>query len=69
MKVDFDDDGMEPSKRSSFDRQNCAWLGESPPKASRMGLTSLNDDDEDKNILRARTRMLIAMTTVSIRKA
>ena len=35
MKVDLDDDGMEPSTRSSFDGLNCAWLGENPLKLQR----------------------------------
>lgn len=66
MKFDLDEDGMEPSKRSSFDGQDCAWLGENPPKPSRVGLISLIDDDQGKTILRAKTMMLIAMITVSM---
>ena len=51
---DLDDDGIQPSKRSSFDGQNCSRLAKNPLTASKVGLISFNDDDydESKTILR-----------------
>ena len=61
---------MEPSKRSSVDGQKCTWLDKNPLTASRVGLISFNDDDDDERItiLRTMKMMLIAMTKRSIAK-
>lgn len=54
-KFDLDDDRMEPSKRSSVDAQNCSRLDKNPLIASRVGLTSFNDaEDESKTNLTRR---------------
>ena len=43
------------AKRSSVDGQNCTWLGKNPLTASRVGLVSFkDDDDESKTNLRRR---------------
>ena len=60
---------MQPSKRSSVDGQKCTWLGKNPLTASRVGLISFNDDDDERiTILRTMKMMLIAMTKRSIAK-
>lgn len=52
-KFDLDEDGMEPSKRSYVDAQNCSRLAKNPLTASRVGLISFKEDeDESKTILR-----------------
>ena len=55
VKFDLDDDGMEPSKRSSVDAQNCSRLAKNPLTASRVDPIPFNDEDEESTtILRRR---------------
>ena len=50
-KFDLDDNGMEPSKSTTFDGQNCSRLAKN--LASRVDPISSNDnDDENTTILR-----------------
>ena len=50
-KFDLDDDGMEPSNRSSVDGQNCTWLGKNPLPDLRVDLISFHDDHDERKTI------------------